>query len=77
MEKSSKFHYPLRYALPMLHPKGENKDLLLIVVPRMHQIAALNGCHSDAGHQGHDRALSCITSMFLVARNGQTDETSY
>ena len=21
MEKSSKFHYPLRYPLPMLHPK--------------------------------------------------------
>ena len=22
MEKSSKFHYPLRYPLPMLYPKG-------------------------------------------------------
>ena len=22
MEKSSKFHYPLRYPLPTLHPKG-------------------------------------------------------
>ena len=35
-------------------PKGENEDLLLFVVPKMHQTATLNGCHRDAGHQGHD-----------------------
>ena len=47
MEKSSKFHYPPRYPLPMLHPKGENEDLLLFMMPKMHWIAALNGCHRD------------------------------
>ena len=26
-------------------PKGENEDLLLFMVPKAHQIAALNGCH--------------------------------
>ena len=26
-------------------PKGENEDLLLFTVPKMHQTAALNGCH--------------------------------
>ena len=26
-------------------PKGENEDLLLFMVPKMHQTAALNGCH--------------------------------
>ena len=26
-------------------PKGENEDLLLFVVPRMHQTLTLNGCH--------------------------------
>ena len=26
-------------------PKGENEDLLLFLVPKMHQTAALNGCH--------------------------------
>ena len=31
-------------------PKGENEDLLLFIVPRAHQTAALNGCHWDAGH---------------------------
>ena len=41
-------------------PKGEDKDLLLFVVPRVHQIAALNGCHRDVGHQGHDHTLSLL-----------------
>ena len=31
-------------------PKGENEDLLLFVVPKVHQTATLNGCHRDAGH---------------------------
>ena len=31
-------------------PKGENEDLLLFMVPKMHQTAALNGCHQDVGH---------------------------
>ena len=26
-------------------PKGENEDLLLFMVPKMHWTAALNGCH--------------------------------
>ena len=26
-------------------PKGENEDLLLFVVPRVHWVTALNGCH--------------------------------
>ena len=33
-------------------PKGENEDLLLFVVPKAHRVAALNGCHCDASHQG-------------------------
>ena len=64
MEKSSKFHYPSRYPLPMLHPKGGNEDLLLFVVPKMHQTATLNGCHQDAGHQGHDCTLSLLQEHF-------------
>ena len=45
-------------------PKGEDEDLLLFVVPRAHQIATLNGCHRDAGHQGHDRTLSLLQEHF-------------
>ena len=26
-------------------PKGKNEDLLLFVVPKVHWVAALNGCH--------------------------------
>ena len=58
-------------------PKGENEDLLLFVVLKMHQTATLNGCHRDAGHQGHDHTLFPITRALLVARDSQTDETSY
>ena len=41
-------------------PKGENEDLLLFMVPKMHQTAALNGCLQDAGHQGCDLTLSLL-----------------
>ena len=45
-------------------PKGETGDLLLFVVPKVHQIATLNGCHRDAGHQGHDHTLSLLWEHF-------------
>ena len=45
-------------------PKGENKDLLLFVVPKAHWVATLNGCHRDAGHQGHDCTLSLLPECF-------------
>ena len=45
-------------------PKGENEDLLLFVVPKAHQTATLNGCHSDAGHKGHDHTLSLLQEHF-------------
>ena len=41
-------------------PKVENEDLMLFMVPRVHWIATLNGCHLDAGHQGHDHTLSLL-----------------
>ena len=45
-------------------PKGENEDLLLLVVPKMYQTAALNGCHGDVGHQGCDHTLSLLQKCF-------------
>ena len=45
-------------------PKGENEDLLLFVVPKVHQTAALNGCHRDAGHQGCNHTLSLLQECF-------------
>ena len=41
-------------------PKGETEDLLLFVVPKAHQVATLNRCHRDAGHQGCDHTLSLL-----------------
>ena len=45
-------------------PKGENEDLLLFMVPKMHQTAALNECHQDAGHQGCDHTLLLLQEHF-------------
>ena len=45
-------------------PKGENEDLLLFVVLKAHQVAALNWCHWDAGHQGQDHTLSLLQECF-------------
>ena len=44
-------------------PKGETEDLLF-VVPKAHCVAALNGCHRDAGHQGHSHTLSLLWECF-------------
>ena len=49
-------------------PKGDNEDLLLFVVPKAHQTAALNGCHQDVGHQGHDCTLSLLQECFCWPR---------
>ena len=45
-------------------PKGECEDLMLVVVPKAHQVATLNGCHQDAGHQDHDHTLSLLQEHF-------------
>ena len=37
---------------------------MLFVVPKVHQVTALNGCHWDAGHQGCDHTLSLLQSTF-------------
>ena len=45
-------------------PKGKKGDLLLFIVPKVHRVASLNGCHRDAGHQGHDCTLSLLQECF-------------
>ena len=44
--------------------KGENEDLLLIVVLKVHWTSTLNGCHRDMGHQGCDHTLSLLQEHF-------------
>ena len=58
-------------------PKGENEDLLLFMVLKVHQTAALNGCHQNVGHQGCDHTLCSLEKNVSGGQNGQTDETSY
>ena len=45
-------------------PKGESEDLMLFMVPKVHQVTALNGSHQDAGHQGCDCTLSLLQEHF-------------
>ena len=45
-------------------PKGKTEDLQLFVVPKAHCVAALNGCHQDACHQGHDCTLCLLWDHF-------------
>ena len=45
-------------------PKGKNEDFLLFIVPKVHWVTTLNGCHRDAGHQGHDCMLSLLQECF-------------
>ena len=45
-------------------PKGKTEGLLHFVVPRAHQVTTMNGCHRDAGHQGHECTLSLLQECF-------------
>ena len=51
-------------------PKGESEDMVLFIVPKVHQVTTLNGCYRDAGHQGHDHTFA---GALLVARDDQSD----
>ena len=61
-------------------PKGETEDLLLFMVSKAHCVTTLNGCHRDAGHQGHDQTLSLLWECFWwpgMAKQMQQSITSY
>ena len=36
---------------------GKFEKVLCFVVPITHQVAAMNRCHEDAGHQGQQQTL--------------------
>ena len=48
----------------MHNTQGESEDLMLFMIPRAYQVTTLNGCHQDAGHQGHDCTLSLLHKHF-------------
>ena len=37
---------------------------MFFAVPKVHWVTTLNGCHWDAGHQGHDHILSLLQECF-------------
>ena len=45
-------------------PSGELEEVLQSVVPMAHQVAAMNGCHWDAGHQGQQQTLCLLHDWF-------------
>ena len=64
MEELPELCDPPKDPLPMHNTQGGSEDLMLFVVPKVHWVAALNGCHQDAGHQGHDHTLSLWQEHF-------------
>ena len=45
-------------------PAGEFEEVLQFVVPKAHQVTAMNGCHWDAGHQGQQQILCLLHDWF-------------
>ena len=43
---------------------GKLKEVLWFVVPMAHWVAAMNGCHQDAGHQGQQQTLYLLQDWF-------------
>ena len=45
-------------------PTGELEEVLWFVVPMAHWVAAMDGCHWDAGHQGQQWTLYLLQDWF-------------
>ena len=43
---------------------SELEEVVLFVVPTAHPVAAMNGCHWDAGHQGQKQMLCLLQDQF-------------
>ena len=54
-------------------PKGKLEEVLQFIVPTAHQVAAMNGCHKDAQHQGQQRMLYMLHDWFWWPGNGYSD----
>ena len=43
---------------------GGLEEAMQLIVPTTHRVAAMNGCHRHAGHQGQQRTLSLLQDRF-------------
>ena len=45
-------------------PDGELEEVLWFMIPKAHWVAAMNGCHWYAGHQGQQQTLCLLHDWF-------------
>ena len=45
-------------------PARELEEVMQLVVPMAHRVAAMNWCHRDTGHQGQQQILSLLQDQF-------------
>ena len=45
-------------------PTGELEEVLQFMVPNSHWVAAVNGCHYDAGQQGQQWTLCLLNDPY-------------
>ena len=45
-------------------PAGKWEEVLQSIVPKANWVAAMNGCHHDAGHQGQQQMLCLLNDWF-------------
>ena len=45
-------------------PAGKLEEVLWFIVPKAHQVAAMNGCHHDARHQSQHWTLCLLNDQF-------------
>ena len=55
---------PLGSPIPLPHSCWWVGEVLRFMVPKAHQVAAMNGCHWDAAHQGQQWTLCLLQDWF-------------
>ena len=63
--ESTEFYDSSGSPISALNAQGwDQRSATICIVLKAHQVATLNGCHRDAGHQGHNHTLSLLWECF-------------
>ena len=74
--ESAEFQKSSGDLVPALNTQGKTEDLLLFMVPKVHYVAILNGCHQNAGHQGFNHMLSLLQKcLWLPGMTNQVQKS--
>ena len=49
------------------------EEVMLFIIPMAHQVASMNRCHRDAGHQDQQWMLYLLHGPVLLAQHGHAD----